>query len=523
MLIDLYLYSLLLVEILKMNQIGQITEPKLCLNAPECLTICHPKREIGFSLVINGSPIPAVDSAPPLPLRRDRVDKESAEVTYVSTDNVRITGGTEFEVYEKDVLFICGSLERLDTDGGNGSGWEMDCHVAAGSIGSGSSAFFRPKLGVSAPSVEVYVAGCCSGVPVILSKTISMSPRRRVPRHAILDAIPEDEEMNVIEKDHGNSMNGLIPLSILQFVVIRFPGSWVQTDWFVTKPFGETKIDLAHFPLLKSVGNDETALVNQTFLNRFDRLFKFSSIISEVKKGMAEGKQVVFTGHSSGAVLAILVTFWALEENLNQTQLKPPMCVTFGSPLVGNHIFSHASNRQNWSRRFIHFVMRYDIVPRIFLAPFSSIEKIFSPVLQLLTPDNDNFESQDSIRDSMCCEFYSIVMMNATTVTRHVACNLMGSTNLLLETMTNFVELSPYRTFGTYIFYNVYEAEFEESLAMQNVVYLNKLDDLPLSSGDAPNTDVATALDSLGLSVRARLCLRAAGELEKKRKEMRRK
>ena len=130
------------------------------------------------------------------------------------------------------------------------------------------------------------------------------------------------------------------------------------------------------------------------------------------------------------------------------------MCVTFGSSLVGNHIFSHASNRQNWSRRFIHFVMRYDIVPRIFLAPFSSIEKLFSPVLQLLTPDNDNFESQDSIRDSMICEFYSTVMRNATTVTMHVACNLMGSTNLLLETMTNFVELSPYRPFGTYIFYN---------------------------------------------------------------------
>ncbi|XP_058726590.1 protein EDS1L-like [Vicia villosa] len=279
----------------------------------------------------------------------------------------------------------------------------------------------------------------------------------------------------------------------------------------------------------------------------------------EVKKGMAEGKQVVFTGHSSGAVLAILVTFWALEENLNQIQHKSPMCVTFGSPLVGNHIFSHASNRQNWSRRFVHFVMIYDIVPRIFLAPFSSIEKILSPALQLLTPDDNNFESQDSIRESLSCEFYSTVMRNAAAVTRHVACNLMGNTNLLLETMTNFVELSPYRPFGTYIFCNgngqlivvnnsdavlqlmfhiaqlkdstqlsevanksllqhlAYEAELEESLGMQNVVHLNKLDDLPLSSGDALNTDIAAALDSLGLSVRARLCLRAAGELEKQK------
>ncbi|KAI5406947.1 hypothetical protein KIW84_053267 [Lathyrus oleraceus] len=207
------------------------------------------------------------------------------------------------------------------------------------------------------------------------------------------------------------------------YLVISFPGSWFETDWFVTKPFGETKIDLAHFPLLKSVGNDETALVNQAFLNRFDRLFKFFSIISE-----------------------------------------------------------------------------------------------------------------DSIRDSVSCEFYSTVMKNAATVTRHVACNLMGSTNLLLETMTNFVELSPYRPFRTYIFCNAkrftqlsevanesivqhlaYEAELEESLGMQNVVYLNKLDDLPLSLGDAPNTDIATALDSLGLGVRARLCLRAAGELEKQK------
>ena len=190
--------------------------PCLINSVPESLTLCHPKREIGFSLVINGSSIPANDSAPPLPLRRDRVDKESAEVTYVSTDNVRITGGAEFEVYEKDVLFLCGSLERLDGDWGNGSGWEMDCHVAVGSIGSGSSAFFRPKLGVSAPSIEVYVAGCCSGVPVILSKTISMTPRRRVPRLAILDAIPEDEEMNMMEKDHASGVNGLVPHNKLQ-------------------------------------------------------------------------------------------------------------------------------------------------------------------------------------------------------------------------------------------------------------------------------------------------------------------
>jgi hypothetical protein len=124
-------------------------------------------------------------------------------VTYVSTDSVRVTGGVEFEVHENQDLILCGSLERMETNWSNGcsgldndarTGWSMDCYMAA-SIGSGSSAFFQPKLGVSAPSFEVYIAGCCSGVPVILTKTIQMSPRRKPLRHAVLDAIPEDEEV----------------------------------------------------------------------------------------------------------------------------------------------------------------------------------------------------------------------------------------------------------------------------------------------------------------------------------------
>ncbi|CAL0308439.1 unnamed protein product [Lupinus luteus] len=193
--------------------------PCLIDRLPDHLTLHHPHRQIGVSLQINGSRVPAASAAPPLTLRRDRVDRETSEVTYVSTDSVRVTGSLEFEVYEKEgLLFLCGSLERLEADYGNAgstAGWEIECHVAAGSVGSGSSAFFRPKLGVSAPSIEVYVAGCCSGVPVILSKTIQMSPRRRVPRHATLDAIPENEEMMMMEKEY-KGMIGLIPHGKLQ-------------------------------------------------------------------------------------------------------------------------------------------------------------------------------------------------------------------------------------------------------------------------------------------------------------------
>ncbi|XP_027366844.1 protein EDS1L-like [Abrus precatorius] len=360
-------------------------------------------------------------------------------------------------------------------------------------------------------------------------------------------------------KAHKAPERPYIRTSLDHYVVFSFPGSWDATEWFVNKLFGETKVDLTLFPSLRSVGNDEAAWVNEGFSNRFDHILNNSSMKSEVHKAMSDGKQVVFTGHSSGAAVAILATFWALEEYLNPTKTrnqKPPLCVTFGSPLIGNHIFSHASRRENWSSYFIHFVLRFDIVPRILLAPFSSIEKTFSSILEFLNP---KLKSSTQILDSLSSEFYSTVMRNAATVTSHAACVLMGSTNLLLETVTYFVDLSPYRPFGTYIFCNgngqlivvknsdavlqlmfhtaqlsnlqelsevaknsilqhqVYEAELEDSLGMQNVVYLEKLEELPLSA-DGPNSDIVTtsaALDGLGLSTRARLCLRAAGELEK--------
>lgn len=52
----------------------------------------------------------------------------------------------------------------------------------------------------------------------------------------------------------------------------------------------------------------------------------------QVDEAMTKQKQIVFTGHSSGASAAILAALWALDE----------------------YIFSHATRRENWSRYFIH-------------------------------------------------------------------------------------------------------------------------------------------------------------------------
>lgn len=186
---------------------------------PDHLTLRHLRREIGVSLEINGTRVPASETTS-LTLRRDRIDNMSSEVTYVSTDSVKLTGAVEFEVYEEKEMVLCGSIERMEAAWSNGcvdndckSGWSMDCYMAA-AVSSGGSAFFRPRsFGGSGPSFEVYIAGCCSGVPVILTKTIQVSPRRKPGRNGMtLDAIPEDDE---IDKEQKGS-DGLIRQRKLQ-------------------------------------------------------------------------------------------------------------------------------------------------------------------------------------------------------------------------------------------------------------------------------------------------------------------
>ncbi|KAL2482563.1 Protein EDS1B [Forsythia ovata] len=348
-------------------------------------------------------------------------------------------------------------------------------------------------------------------------------------------------------------------------VVFAFAGSWLVDHWYSRKPFGETKVDASKFPSLRSLGSDEIALVNEAFSTRFEQLLIKSSFASEVEKAVSDRKQVVFTGHSSGGPMAILAAIWFLEKYVRPNIYQmPPYSVTFGSPLVGNRIFSHALRRENWARYFINFVMRHDIVPRIMLAPISSTEQGLKLMHDFTSPKSQSFQHVPIGNSAAAPAFFLSVMRNASSVASHAACNPMGWTNLLLETVSCFIEISPYRPFGTYIFcigngklvvldnpdavlpllfyclqlspgeenaeflhgifkeHLVYESELKESLNMQNVVYIKNLIDIPLSSDAGTNYAAATvnsALNDLGLSTRARLCLRAAGELEKQKLE----
>ncbi|KAL9337829.1 hypothetical protein Peur_069598 [Populus x canadensis] len=340
-------------------------------------------------------------------------------------------------------------------------------------------------------------------------------------------------------------------------VVFSFAGSLSVNDWFAGSAFGEMKVDLQLFPSLKYVGLDQTGRVNEAFFKRFEAVLANPRFKVEVEKAVADRRQVVFTGHSSGGAIAILATAWFLEVyNRQSSNCMAPLCLTFGSPLVGDYIINIAIRREKWSRYFVNFVMRYDIVPRISLCPLSSIKQQLQRVL-------DYFNQNAPQPPNDAPAFYETVVKNASSVANYAACKIMGSTSPLLETVSSFIEPSPYRPFGTYVFctgtgklvvisnpdavlqvlfyssqlsteeekvtvaqtslrdhlnYENYLQEHLKTSAVTNLFHHHQ--EALAVSWNVASTErdkVDMALNDLGLSERARLSLRAAEALEKQK------
>ncbi|WOK99820.1 hypothetical protein Cni_G08532 [Canna indica] len=352
--------------------------------------------------------------------------------------------------------------------------------------------------------------------------------------------------------------------------VFAFPASWSADDWLLAdgarSPFGESQIDASLFPSIKSVGNDAAAAVNGAFLRSFKKVIDASRLQAEVHKAASEKKQIVFTGHSSGGSVAVLATIWFLEQRLKldkRVDQVDPLCVTFGSPLVADGVTVHALQRENWGHCFLHFVMAADIIPRCFLAPLSSFKEEFQSILHFLSPKPLSFNPKPAASSSVA--FYNNVLKNALSMSNHQACLLMGCTNPLLEVLADFVKLTPYRPFGTYAFHNsesgdarliclknsnsilymlfymfqkapeedleqvahrsleehlLYEKRIKECLDVQNIVFVDSSEAIPLSSSDGYRDKaqpIKRLLKDLDLSLEGRLYLRAAGEWENQR------
>lgn len=182
-------------------------------STPQYLTLNHVPLDCNTLLEVNGVRTGIYSDGVSTLLRRDRIDKESEEVTFVSTDSVRMTGSVKLEVFDKDVHVLSGALELCNGNGFTGADsrnqdqcWSLNCDLDL-LVGSVLLKGNHPESG--SPSIEVYVAGCFSGSPIILTKTLLLGHKRKqFMRKAMLDSIPE-YEATASQKDDSSSIYGM--------------------------------------------------------------------------------------------------------------------------------------------------------------------------------------------------------------------------------------------------------------------------------------------------------------------------
>ncbi|XP_075504355.1 uncharacterized protein At1g01500-like [Primulina tabacum] len=189
---------------------------------PECLTVNYVPLNRDTLLEINGIRTSIYADGVSSLLKRDRLDKRSEEVTFVSTDSIRMAGSVKFEIFCKDVLVLSGTLELCPSNGFiceskyHWQGWSMNCesdvHVEAGFFKGNQN--HHAGLDSISPAIEVYVAGCYSSSPIILTKTLQIGHGKKQRRRGMLDSIPEYEAILSKKGDSSaafgiQSQNGL--------------------------------------------------------------------------------------------------------------------------------------------------------------------------------------------------------------------------------------------------------------------------------------------------------------------------
>jgi hypothetical protein len=185
----------------------RISNCELNSSAPDYLTLNHIPLSPDTIIEVNGTRSSIYTEWVSSSLRRDRVDKNSEEATYVTTDSMKMTGSVRFQVFDKDDLLLTGDLE-LNNEHGHGTRngmkkWAIKCQSAEACNG-----FLKGQEGLH-PVIELYIAGSFSGTPIILTKTVHLGSRKMNSKKIMLQTIPEYEMVEEEQKSYHDTLKVL--------------------------------------------------------------------------------------------------------------------------------------------------------------------------------------------------------------------------------------------------------------------------------------------------------------------------
>ncbi|XP_010270277.1 PREDICTED: lipase-like PAD4 [Nelumbo nucifera] len=158
--------------------------------------------------------------------------------------------------------------------------------------------------------------------------------------------------------------------------------------------------------------SEEPPMVHSGFLHIFHSIYNNPCFQNQISMLMQNSKSLIVTGHSVGGATASLATLWLLSYLQSLSSSFSVLCITFGSPLLGNESLSKTILRERWGGKFCHVVLKNDIVPRLLFAPLDSIATQLNHILQFwhlsMTPQYGHLVSGLSSEEKT--EFYHYIL-----------------------------------------------------------------------------------------------------------------
>ncbi|KAG4383364.1 hypothetical protein GLYMA_13G069000v4 [Glycine max] len=176
------------------------------------------------------------------------------------------------------------------------------------------------------------------------------------------------------------------------------PGFDLLSD-FVSSSYLK-KNNFNHFEFLCTKKNPDFS-VNKSAVDLFSENLQR---LDELKSKIDSSPRLIVTGYGVGGPIASLFTLSLLgnkkkkdDKKKSSEKKKPPLCITFGSPLVGNNKFQEAISRSStWSSCFLHVVSIKDPVPKR-LNPQTSAYMPFGTFLFCSDINSTCFENPESV------------------------------------------------------------------------------------------------------------------------------
>jgi hypothetical protein len=126
---------------------------------------------------------------------------------------------------------------------------------------------------------------------------------------------------------------------------------------------------------------EDPVMVDAGFLQLFFNIFSSPMFQSQMEP-ILKCKSIVITGHSLGGTTASLAALWLLSYFKASYSSQKILCITFGSPLLGNESLSCVIGRERWGGNFCHVVSKHDIMPRLLFAPLAPFTSQLQSLLQ---------------------------------------------------------------------------------------------------------------------------------------------